>query len=161
MWGSRAANGVIVITTKSGSSGEAKISFKSSYSFDEVSEKIPLQSKFGQGRNGVYSPTSAESWGDIIADRPGGSDVFDESGQRFVAANGNIYYPILQKNSRETFIDKNWDSVFQTGHFSQNDLTISGTVAGEGKFYKLVFSDKKITFKVDARIFSTLSVINT
>ena len=41
---------------------------------------------------------------------------------------------------------------------SGDDLTISGTVAGEGKFYKLVFADKKITFKVDARIFSTLSV---
>ncbi len=172
LWGSRAANGVIVITTKSGSSGEAKISFKSSYSFDEVSEKIPLQSIFGQGRNGVYSPTSAESWGDIIADRPGGSDVFDESGQRFVAANGNIYYPILQKNSRETFIDKNWDSVFQTGHFSQNDLTISGgndqntyffslgNLSQEGIVKKSTYNRTNLRFNYDAKLNDWLKLSN-
>ena len=38
LWGSRAANGVIVITTKEGKAGKPKISFKSSLSFDEVSE---------------------------------------------------------------------------------------------------------------------------
>tara|TARA_Y100000591_G_C21783283_1_gene672349 strand:- start:14 stop:1120 length:1107 start_codon:yes stop_codon:yes gene_type:complete len=52
------------------------------------------------------------------------------------------------------------DNVIATSvtNVSGDNLTINGTVAGEGKFYKLVFADKKITFKVDARIFSTLSV---
>jgi TonB-dependent SusC/RagA subfamily outer membrane receptor len=43
LWGSRAANGVIVITTKQGQSGDAKITFSSTYSFDEISERIPRQ----------------------------------------------------------------------------------------------------------------------
>ncbi len=126
LWGSRAANGVIVITTKSGKSGKAKISFKSSYSIDQVDGRIDRQELFGQGTNGTFSPTAIESWGDYIPDRSGGADVVDDSGQRFVADDGTIYYPILEKNSKETFVDKNWDGAFQTGHFFQNDLTISG-----------------------------------
>ena len=50
LWGSRAANGVIVITTKEGLSGDAKITFTSTLSFDEVSERIPMQNTWGQGR---------------------------------------------------------------------------------------------------------------
>ncbi|MEL7119217.1 MAG: SusC/RagA family TonB-linked outer membrane protein [Bacteroidota bacterium] len=126
LWGSRAANGVLVITTKSGAAGKPKISFTSSYSIDEVSERYDLQDTWGQGRAGVYSPTLAEAWGDYIPDRSGGADVVDQSGEFFEAANGNRYYPIEEKNSRETFLDENWDSGFQTGGFWQNDLTISG-----------------------------------
>ena len=80
LWGSRAANGVIVITTKEGQSGKAKITFSSTYSFDEISERIPRQSVWGQGRDGKYSPTSLESWGDYIPDRSGGADIFNTSG---------------------------------------------------------------------------------
>jgi TonB-linked SusC/RagA family outer membrane protein len=137
LWGSRAANGVIVITTKNGKLGKPKITFKSTYSVDQVSERIPMQNLFGQGQNGVYSPTASESWGDYIPDRSGGLDVFDESGERFVADDGSIYYPILEKNSTETFTDKNWDAVFQNGQFLQNDLTISGGTTKGTYFFSL------------------------
>lgn len=127
LWGSRAANGVLVITTKSGKSGKPKISFRSSLSIDEVSERIAMQDTWGQGRSGVYSPTRAESWGDYIPDRSGGADVVDQSGERFVGdITGRTYYPIDEKNSRETFVDQNWDQAFQQGGFWQNDLTIQG-----------------------------------
>ena len=66
VWGSRAANGVVVITTKEGQSGKAKITFSSTYSMDEVSERIPMQDTWGQGRSGVYGATRAESWGDYL-----------------------------------------------------------------------------------------------
>ena len=126
LWGSRAANGVIVITTKEGQSGKAKITFSTTYSFDEISERIPRQSVWGQGQNGSYSPTRAESWGDYIPDRAGGADIVDTSGGFFTSQNGNIYYPIITKNSRETFIEENFNAAFQTGTFIQNDLNISG-----------------------------------
>lgn len=126
LWGSRAANGVMVITTKSGAAGKPKISFKSSLSFDEVSERIPMQTTWGQGRNGSYSPTSAESWGDYIPDRDGGADDVTTTGQHFIADGGTVYYPIDTKNSTENFVESNWDNVFQTGGFWQNDLAISG-----------------------------------
>ena len=126
LYGSRAANGVVVITTKNGAIGKPKISYKTTLSFDEVSERIPMQSVWGQGRNGSYSPTSAESWGDYIPERSGSADVVDMDGQHFIADDGTVYYPIDEKNSTATFVDQNWDEVFQTGGFWQNDLSISG-----------------------------------
>ena len=126
LWGSRAANGVIVITTKEGQSGKAKITFSTTYSFDEISERIPRQNVWGQGQNGIYSPTKAESWGDYIPDRAGGADTVNTSGGFFTSQDGNVYYPITAKNSRETYIEENFNAAFQTGTFIQNDLNISG-----------------------------------
>ena len=134
VWGSRAANGVVVITTKEGQTGKAKITFTSSYSIDEVSERIPMQDVWGQGRSGVFGATRAESWGDYIPDRSGGPDTFDTSGQFFTARDGTVYYPITAKNSRETFLEKNWNNAVQTGTFLQNDLSISGGT-DNGKYF--------------------------
>lgn len=140
IYGSRAANGVVVITTKKGQSGQAKISYSSTYSFDRVSEKIPMQRTYGRGRSGnpaLGTSTTAESWGDYIPDRAGGADTFDTSGGFYTAADGTVYYPVTQKNSRDTFVDSNWDSVFQTGTFWQNDLTISGGSESNTYFFSL------------------------
>ena len=137
LWGSRAANGVIVITTNNGQRGKAKITYKSSYSFDEVSERIPMQNTWGQGRSGVFGATRAESWGDWIPGRSGASDVFDTSGQYFEADDGTLYYPIITKNAKDTFVGSNWDSVFQNGTFWQNDLTISGGNDNSTYFFSL------------------------
>ncbi len=126
LYGSRAANGVIVITTKNGALGKPKISYKASISFDQVTERVPMQTTWGQGRNGSYSPTSAESWGDYIPDRAGGADLFEEGASFFTADDGTVYYPIEEKNSTETFVDSNWDNVFQTGGFLQHDFSIAG-----------------------------------
>ena len=127
LWGSRAANGVVVIKTKDGSSaGGMKMSFKRTESFDEVHERIPMQDTYGQGRSGSWS-TAAESWGDKIADRKGGADVVDTSKPYFVSEDGTFtQYTITEKNSKETYVDKNWDAVFQTGRFTQDDFQVSG-----------------------------------
>ena len=100
--------------------------FSSTYSFDEISQRIPRQNVWGQGQNGAYSPTRAESWGDYIPDRAGGADIVDTSGGYFTSQNGTAYYPITTKNSRQTFIEENFNAAFQTGTFWQNDLNISG-----------------------------------
>ncbi len=126
LWGSRASNGVVVITTKSGALGKPKIGYKVTKSFDQVNQRYELQDTWGQGRSGNYSPTGAEAWGDYIPDRSGGADVVDQSGQYFEAQDGTRYYPIDEKNSTDQFVDSNWDGVFQTGGFLQHDLSISG-----------------------------------
>ncbi len=126
LWGSRAANGVIVITTKRGRAGKLHMGYKFTTSFDQVSQRIPMQHTWGQGRGGKYSPTKSESWGDYIPDRAGGDDVFDKSGKHFVAEDGTIYYPIKTKNSKATFVDSNWDAVFHTGVTTQHNLNLSG-----------------------------------
>ena len=126
LWGSRAANGVILIKTKSGAKGRTNISFKSTLSLDRISVQQPLQDKFGQGSGGNYSPTASASWGDKISERSGGPDVFDTSGQFFRADDGTEYYPILEKNSRETFNESNFDQIFGNGYFIDNNLSFSG-----------------------------------
>ena len=42
IYGSRGANGVVLITTKSGKTGDTKIEFNTSYSFDEVSKTMDM-----------------------------------------------------------------------------------------------------------------------
>nr|WKN36387.1 SusC/RagA family TonB-linked outer membrane protein [Tunicatimonas sp. TK19036] len=137
LWGSRAANGVIVITTKQGSAGKPKITYSTSYSIDQINTRHPLQNTYGQGSNGEYSPTDRSSWGDKIADRPGGADEVDQSGEYFAARDGTVYHPIINKNSRETYVDSNFDEVFQNGYFFQNDLSISGGTEKSTFFFSL------------------------
>ncbi len=137
LWGSRAANGVIVITTKKGKSGKPTITYSSTYSLDEINVRHPLQDKFGQGLNGVWSASQANSWGDKIANRAGGEDAVNKSGARFEAADGTVYYAVTKKNSKETFNDSNFDAVFQNGQFWQNDLSISGGSEKSTFFFSL------------------------
>ena len=126
LWGTEALNGAIIITTKSGKyNQELKVSLKSTYSIDQINRRYPIQSRFGQGSDGVWNATDRSSWGDKISDRTGGADEFDTNGEFFVDQNGEIYYPITTKNSQETFVDENFDQVFQTGHFLENNLSIS------------------------------------
>ncbi|QKZ12813.1 SusC/RagA family TonB-linked outer membrane protein [Spirosoma sp. KUDC1026] len=135
LWGSRAANGVIVITTKKGAnSDKINISFSSTVSFDRANRLHPLQTSYGQGSGGVYQPTSAFSWGDKIASRAGGEDVVNTTGSRFEAYNGQTFYPIITKNSRETYNDARLAEVFRTGTYIDNNLAISGG-NDKGNFY--------------------------
>ena len=141
LWGTRAANGVIVITTKRGqdSKGKVNITFKSTVSFDRVNKMPGLQRTYGQGTAGNYVQGSRNSFGDRIADRTGGPDTyittpgapgyqgvltFDDGTRRYALAPGTAANPHGGKNSRDTY-DHTQD-VFQTGHFTDNSLSLSG-----------------------------------
>ncbi len=127
LWGTKALGGVIVIKTKSGQyNNKLSVGYKSSFSLDQINRRYPQQTAFGQGDGGVYNQRSRDSWGDRIADRSGGPDEFNTNGQFYVDQAGNTYYPILSKNSRELFHDKNFDLIFQDGHFWENNLNITG-----------------------------------
>ena len=127
LWGSRAANGVLVITTKQGKLNQKmKVSYSATYSMDEINRRHPLQTTFGQGTAGKYNPTATNSWGDKIASRSGGPDVFNTTGEYFLGNDGQKYYPITTKNSRDIFADKNFDQVFQKGSFLEHNLSITG-----------------------------------
>ncbi len=131
LWGSRAANGVLVITTKQGKLNQRmKISYSASYSLDEINRRHPLQSTWGQGSGGKYSATSANSWGDKISARSGGPDEVITTGEYFLGRDGEKIFPIKTKNSQDNFVDQNFNDVFRTGSFLDQNLTISG---GGGK----------------------------
>ena len=117
LWGSGAANGALVITTNQGNAGvgEMSIDFSASLSIDEVNREHPKQNLYGQGFGGNWnSNASGLSWGDKIADRSGGSDVYDTSGPYFVGdITGSTYYPVTEKNSKQTFNKENRDQFLE------------------------------------------------
>ena len=141
LWGTRAANGVIMITTKKGkdTNGKLNVEFKSTYSIDKINKMHPLQTAYGQGLGGLYNGSINRIWGDKIADRSGEADAFitdpsspgyngyvtfPDGTKRYAIAAGTASNPHGGKNSRETWDHTN--DVFQTGHYTDNNLGISG-----------------------------------
>ena len=73
LYGMRASNGVVVITTKSGkgaSKGKPQLSFTSNVAFDVISTMPEFQSEFAQGTGGKYSNSASTSWGPKISELP-------------------------------------------------------------------------------------------
>jgi len=138
IWGSRAANGVVLITTKTGRHseiGKINVGLSTKVSFDKPMTRIELQDTFGKGSDGSWSGgTGGGSWGDEIALRAGGDDVVDNGGVKFVARDGDVYYPILIKNSKDVYNDKNYDAVFKNGFYQDFNSSLS-TRTESGNFY--------------------------
>lgn len=125
IWGTRAANGVIMITTKKGKKG-LKVEFNSSIGFDYVNREYEKQGIYGQGSNGKWVANNGSSWGDKIASRAGGPDSTASSGAHFIGdQTGNTYYKILKKKSTQVYNDKNRNQVFRTGITFNNNISIS------------------------------------
>ncbi|WP_438423521.1 SusC/RagA family TonB-linked outer membrane protein [Aquimarina macrocephali] len=145
VYGTGAANGVIVIQTKKGSGDKVSVNLKSAVTFDQINVEYNKQGKYGQGlpdtsiTDYAWVPNTGFSWGDKIADRSGGLDDVTIGQERFVAESGNVYYPITQKNSREVFNTSNRDQVFQTGFTFENALSVS--FSGEKSNSFLSYSD--------------------
>jgi TonB-linked SusC/RagA family outer membrane protein len=83
LYGIRAASGAIVITTKKGAGGAARVTYQNSFSFDRVNKLPKLQSQYKQGDQGVYSPSSLNSFGPAFAS---GETVYDNLGTFFKTA---------------------------------------------------------------------------
>lgn len=105
IYGSRASNGVVLITTKSGRPGRTKISFKSQFGISEMDREYPLQRWYGQGTNGVYKKNNSTSWGPPlnVPDAP----WYDPSQPEDDVYNHSTQYS-------------------DGGHLFENNLTISG-----------------------------------
>ncbi|TDE42900.1 SusC/RagA family TonB-linked outer membrane protein [Flavobacterium rhamnosiphilum] len=134
LWGYRGANGVILITTKKGKGGKLKVELSSTYSNDEINVKMKTQDIFGQGAKGKFARNVGGSYGDLISSRSGDADAVNTAGAYFVSNNGNKYYQITKKNSRENFNDSNYDAVIGTGNSLNTNLSLSGGNEN-GSFY--------------------------
>lgn len=67
LYGLRGANGVVVITTKSGTAGKLRVNYTATYSFDQVNKLPDVQSKYTQGYIGVYDSVSFwPEWGPTV-----------------------------------------------------------------------------------------------
>ena len=87
LYGSRAADGVVLITTKKGAEGTVKISFNTKYTYSWVGKLPEIQGKYGRGyynQAGSFSDFTTSSWGDEIT-----GPVYDNVGSFFQG--GSIY----------------------------------------------------------------------
>ena len=103
LYGSRAADGVVVITTKKGSEGPIRIDFSSKYSYSWTGVLPEQQSVYGRGyynQAGVFSDYSTSSWGnkitgtvyDNVSNFFQGGNVFDNSLSISGGSKNNSFY---------------------------------------------------------------------
>ena len=98
LYGVRAANGVVLVTTKQGENGKPRISISGTYSMDQVNKLPARQSTYAQGRVLGGTPTylgpgtaNGFSWGPLISDLEfdGEPNSFDTNGGLVAAGEGN------------------------------------------------------------------------
>jgi TonB-linked SusC/RagA family outer membrane protein len=83
LYGSRAANGAIIITTKQGKEGGVKIDVNSGMSVDHPHLLINFQDTYGRGNGGVAAEGAAESWGAAAQTYPTNVKDFFETAYSF------------------------------------------------------------------------------
>jgi TonB-linked SusC/RagA family outer membrane protein len=131
LYGLRAANGVLMITTKSGKNLQSrKIEFHTSVGFDQLSQTQERQTKFAQGNNGTWISGNASSWGPKIADLEYDGDKtykWDPNGKLVPKGTGNgtpaQYYDPYE--------------FFQTGVTTNNNLSISNGNENGNYFFSI------------------------
>jgi TonB-linked SusC/RagA family outer membrane protein len=125
LYGMRAGNGAILITTKKGSDtrGKIGISISSSVAFDKVNRLPEVQMMYAQGYNGVYGTTTPNSWGPKISDMryDGATNYPRDLNGRLVMATD----PTAKSNLLANAYD-NPGNFFQTGLTSNNNVSLSG-----------------------------------
>lgn len=100
LYGSDAANGAIVITTKKGQAGKTKITVGSNLEWNRAWILPRFQNNYGAGQNGVMDPNSSYSWGAALTPYNNyGYDVASDYLQTgFVATNSVTFSTGTEKN---------------------------------------------------------------
>ena len=149
LYGSRAANGVIMIVTKSGkNSDKLDVSFTSSVDFSQVANLPDYQNEFGQGWDAVWRGNENGSWGPRFDGklRPWGN----------VVNNAQLVKPFsAQKNNLKDF--------FEIGKTYQNSVSVSGGNEKTSFYasYSNVSADGFIPTKADEYTRNTFSLKGT
>jgi TonB-linked SusC/RagA family outer membrane protein len=129
LYGIRASNGVIVITTKSGrynAVGKPVVSVSHTSAFSQVSRTPDFQTTWAQGFYGAYTPNSSMSWGPRIVDLP--DDPVN--GGNANGHPGKFYVPQLARAQVDDpwvtpQVYNNWDRYFKTGYSATNNVNVS------------------------------------
>ena len=136
LYGIRASNGVVLITTKSGrglaKGGKPVISFTTSSSFESISKKPETQNLYAQGSNGLFNPTASTSWGPKISELPndpryGGNIANDINGGTLRP--GMYYVPQRAKSGLDPWVTPNsYDNIgdyFRVGQTINTSFNIA------------------------------------
>lgn len=139
IYGIRASNGVIIITTKSGKgkpAGKPSISFSNNTSFESVARVPEFQKTYAAGSYGKFNAIGSYSWGPKITDLPSvtktvktpsgavipfGGDLNNHPGTYYVQQLDQVGKDPWQKPQAYN----NYEEFFQTGITSNTALNIS------------------------------------
>lgn len=136
LYGIRASNGVIVITTKRGrgiAKGAPVVSFSTNYSVEQISRQADLQNTYAQGSEGAYGPTSSMSWGPRVEDLPNDPTRGGNTTNAFTNASGlqpgKYYVPQLALAGLDPWaIPTKYDNkkdFFELGRTFNNSINVS------------------------------------
>lgn len=144
LYGSRAADGAIIITTKKGEAGSVRIDYTGKVSSSFHTNLPETQKTFGRGfytNNGVFSDQTYESWGkaytgtetlyDNIGDFFQSGRIFDHNVSVSGGSKNNSFYLSLSNFDQEGIVRKTgYDktTVRFNGEQKYNKLTIGANV---------------------------------
>ena len=117
-YGSRAANGVVIITTKRGQTGKAQVTFSTSFNVNELRKGVPVNTygkQFGFAALRLYTIGGVSAA--QIAANPGTTTtgIYRDGATTQLATN-------LVDVQRYNYFDQ----IFRTGYGTDNNLSISG-----------------------------------
>jgi len=126
IYGSRGANGVVIITTKKGTVGAPTISFNTFYGVQQVARKIDVMNTreylefFKDGHNQAWLDRTP-----MPGDAP--HTINDSNEMRSKYTNANFYIIPESFNNPDNFPDINWqDQIFRTASTQKHELSLSG-----------------------------------
>lgn len=119
LYGSRAANGVVMITTKKGKEGKMEITFSSNTSFETPLTTPHLQNSYGGYRAANGGSLIYNSWGDRLSGE--GKHIYQYAGDKQYYEDGTI----LQSHLRNYAINDIAD-FYSTGINTTNSVSVSG-----------------------------------
>lgn len=82
LYGIEAASGAVVITTKRGQAGKARIDYSNSFRVDQIVEYPEIQQKYGRGSNG-FTTDDDENLYYFGSEYPAGTQFYDNVGNFF------------------------------------------------------------------------------
>ena len=125
IYGARASQGVVIITTKAGKPGTTRYSFNTSYSANQVTQGYPLQTDWAQngwtsgnaGCAGLDCKAGRTTWGIAV---PAGTPVVDHFHDMFIT--GNVWDNVLSISGG----DDRRSFYFSTGYTANNGIVVGG-----------------------------------
>jgi TonB-linked SusC/RagA family outer membrane protein len=135
LYGLRAANGAVIITTKSGKSGKTTFNYRTSASIDQVGRTPPMQQRYLRGFNGLYNPTDYRADGPPI---PEGTPVFNQWDETF--RTGNTFqnnFSFSGGSDKATFFGSlgrlDQSGILPNSNFDRTNIKISGSLKATDK----------------------------
>jgi TonB-linked SusC/RagA family outer membrane protein len=127
LYGSRAQNGAIIVTTKTGKGTKGwNVELNTTYMGSRPILLTNYQQEYGQGSDGIYSPTAVRSWGS----RMDGSQV--DTWRQDPDAPSSVSYSPNPDNHKD---------FFETGHNFATNLGVATSTANSSAYFSYTFTD--------------------